>query len=211
MKKYLLFIVYCLLFTKLNSQTSFFSGVILFYYNSHESELNGDSRFYSLDSVRLHTINEIIPVWAKFSQQEYFLQDTSILSYANGKNFKLWDNLPQFSQRSSKMYNYEHVGGDCYYDKNNEIVIAFFITGEGFFFKPNNKNIELIDQNTLTLNNDTISVPETVWHNYKTYNKGSYIIFTRIVSTASLKRKQRQKEKLYKSRNKVDRFYLYGN
>ena len=107
----------------IKAQEIFFEGTILFYYNTHPSDLISDGSYFALDSVRLITSKEKYAVWSDFSQKEVFMQDSSSKNYVSGKNFKIWDSVPQYSSIKSRN-NYEHIGGDIYYDKENEIVIA---------------------------------------------------------------------------------------
>lgn len=196
----------------IKAQEIFFEGIILFYYNTHPSDLISDGSYFALDSVRLITSKEKYAVWSDFSQKEVFMQDSSSKNYVSGKNFKIWDSVPQYSSIKSRN-NYEHIGGDIYYDKENEIVIAFRIKGKGYMSRfdrlktitPMNDTTRILISSQL----DSSEVAESVWHNFSTQNKNEeYVIFVQINDSKSLRKKQYKNFGLKKKR--IKHFLLYG-
>ena len=207
-----LFVFVTVNFVVIKAQGIFFEGTILFYYNQHPSDLISDKSFFALDSVRFITSKERYAVWADFSQKEVFVQDSSSKNYVCGKNFKIWDSVPQYSFVKSRN-NYEHIGGDIYYDGENEIVIAFRIKGKGYVSKFDNlKTITPKNDTTQFLipsQSDSIETAETVWYNFSTQNKNEeYVIFMQINNSKSLRKKQYKKIGLKKKR--IKKFLLYG-
>ena len=200
---------YCVL---IQAQGKCVEGIVLFYFNSHPSDLITDEPFYSLDSVRLFSSEGKYAVWADYSQEEHFAYDTSLHNIGYGKLFRIWDSVPQFCTMKSRN-NYEHIGGDIYYDKENEIVIAFRIKGKGYMSKfdrlktitPMNDTTRILISSQL----DSSEVAESVWHNFSTQNKNEeYVIFVQINDSKSLRKKQYKNFGLKKKR--IKHFLLYG-
>lgn len=194
------------------SQTMSLEGNVLFYYNPHPSDLKTDDLFYSLDSVRFITSEIVYAVWADYSQEEHFIHDTSLQDMVYGKVFKIWDSVPQYSSVMERN-NYYHIGGDTYYDSNNEIVIAFHVNGVAFMVNPNSLNytnpLIVRIKNKHEQQSDSVEIEQTVWHDYRTINKGEYLVFQKINKSETLSVCQRKKLGLKKRKER--RFLLYGN
>ena len=210
MKKTFLFIYICVLCTKLISQPVAISGDIFFYFNSHPSKIVSNDNFYALDSVRIHTCNAVFPVWAEWFQQEHFLYDSTVLDYATGVNFKKWHKVPQYSGEETNIQNYEHTGGDYYHNNDDNVVIAFSVIGSCIFVDPKALDT-LYSPSNFKKNNssDTNFDEETVWHDIRSYNNDTYVVFTNIISSKSFTKKQIRKYDLRKST--INKLILYGN
>lgn len=195
-----------------HAQESYLEGTIFFYYNSHPSQLTSNDLFFSLDSVRFVSLDEKYPVWADFAQEEHFTQDTSLIKIANGKHFKIWDSIIQFSS-TPKRNNYYHSGGDMYSDGKNDIVIAFYVCGLAYIVNPkhlkSSYSCDMLRNRTFEYLSDTIEVAQTVWYDYSTFNSGKYIIFFKIPKTKSLRR--RQCARFHLKRLNICKFNLYGS
>ncbi|MCR5193601.1 MAG: hypothetical protein K6D59_09885 [Bacteroidales bacterium] len=200
---------YCVL---IQAQGKCVEGIVLFYFNSHPSDLITDEPFYSLDSVRLFSSEGKYAVWADYSQEEHFAYDTSLHNIGYGKLFRIWDSVPQFCTMKSRN-NYEHIGGDTYYDNNNEIVIAFNIKGVVYMTNKDNliitapKNAAILTSEIPE--SDSTEVVQTVWYDFSTQNHEEYILFIQINNTKSLKTKQYRKIGL--KRKRIKGFKLYGS
>lgn len=187
-------------------------GNVLFYYNPHPSDLITKDLFYSLDSVRFMTSEKEYAVWADYSQEERFINDTSLQDIICGKVFKIWDSVPQYSSVMERN-NYYHIGGDTYYDSNNEIVIALYVNGVAFKVNPDSMNV--MNPLIISTNNkkkqqlDSIEIEQTVWYDCKTINNGEFIVFQKINKSKTLSICQRRKLGLKKRR--IRKFNLYGN
>ena len=211
-EKNILFVLFFFNCVLIQAQGKCVEGIVLFYFNSHPSELITDESYYSLDSVRLFTSEKKYAVWADYSQKEHFAYDTSLQNIEYGKVFRLWDSVPQFCTMKSRN-NYEHIGGDTYYDNNNKIIIAFHIKGIVYLTKKHSFIITTSKNAAILISeipkNDSMEVAQTVWYDFNIQNKEEYIIFSQIISTKSLKTNQYKKIGL--KRKRIKGFKLYGS
>ena len=196
----------------LRAQAFDFEGTVLFFYNSHPSELITNESFFSLDSVRFFTSGKKYAVWADYSQNERFIIDTCLPTLSLGKCFKIWDSVPQYSSVITRD-NIYHYGGDTYCDNRNEIVIAFFVNGEAYLVNPDKMKKSILKPDILSSNYnrliDSTETVQTVWYDYRTFSNCKYLIFQKICKSKSLKKNQRGILGL--KRKKIRKFRLYGN
>lgn len=128
--KHLIFIIYIVVFLLSSCDKEYvIEGKIVMYYSEMSpNNYDGELQMYCLDSIRLITDNDTIPILGDLVQNEHFL-------------YSPMEQIPKDSYtrvlRSKKQYctnpteNHIHKGGDIYADVNKleSIFIAFNIQG----------------------------------------------------------------------------------
>lgn len=181
-------------------------GIICFYYNSHPSQIASDDVFYALDSVRLLSKGKNKSIYAVYIQQELFPSQTVNNDLNKGPFFSLWYSIPQFNEVGKSYRNYSHIGGDCYKDGVNDIVISFYIEGSAL-------HIPKMDDISVAITLDSITNGEKKqygcwWYDFHTYNNEDYYIFIEINKTKTLTKKMM--DQLGLKNCEIKKFLLYG-
>jgi hypothetical protein len=210
MKKLILPIIFAFILLESFSQEIKVKGTLIFFYTKRVPAtliFTNPPKMYCLDSIRLITKNNAIPVLGDLVQNEFFTHE---------RPQKFTANIFTNAVRSSTLYcenpgqNHIHTGGAIFEKKDlpDKLFIAFNVNAKAYkvVSTESNLNDSIYSVRKRSYNEFLESVNEQPCDYY--INTHDYVIITELTKTKALTKYQQAKFKYQKS--KVSEFWRYG-